>query len=482
MGNGLRTNDRQRKAAKGGGHEDLKTIVQSLGMVLIIIGILTVIPLLVAAFYNEDMLPFFFVSVIPMISGMISVRFMSPEIEFQARHAAIAAALTYLIVSLLGTIPFTYYGMGLLDSFFESMSGWTTTGLTMISDVETMPKSLLFWRSFMQWLGGVGVIVLLLAILSTGRASLRLYQAEARKERIKPRLVSTARLIWWIYIVYTLVGIFLFFIAGMSTFEATNHSMTAISTGGFSVKNASFAAYNSFEIEIVGMFLMLLGGVNFYVHYKFLTGDKGFLFRDLQVKAMIAIIIISTLLIGLTSLSFRNALFQSVSALTNAGLSTADVSVLDDFSKSVLSLLMIIGGSAGSTSGALKIIRVVIILKLIYWWIKQTLLPEHAVFSRRLDGVELGPDIAQEAAVFSLLYFVILGAGALSLMYLGYSGADSVFEVAAAQGNVGLSSGVTSSVLDPWGKIVLIFNMWVGRLEIIPVLVLGQSLFGFRRI
>jgi trk system potassium uptake protein TrkH len=482
MGNGFLSTGKQEKTEKRKGHEDLKTILQSLGMALIIIGILTVAPLLVAAFTNEDLLPFFFVSVIPMVFGMLFVKLFSPEIEFQARHAAIAAALTYLIVSLLGTLPFMYYGMGFLDSFFESMSGWTTTGLTMISDVESMPNSLLFWRSFMQWLGGVGVIVLLLAILSTGRASLRLYQAEARKERIKPRLVSTARLIWWIYIVYTLVGIFLFFIAGMSTFEATNHSMTALSTGGFSVKNASLGAYNSFEIEIVGIFLMLLGGINFFVHYKFLTGDKGFLFKDIQVRVMITILIVSTFLIGMTSLSFRDALFQSVSALTNAGLSTADVSILDDFSKSILTLLMIIGGSAGSTSGALKIIRVVIILKLIYWWIKQTLLPEHAVFSRRLDGVELGPDIAQEATVFSLLYFVILGAGALSLMYLGYSGADSVFEVAAAQGNVGLSSGITSPSLDPLGKLVIIFNMWVGRLEIIPVLVLGQSLFGFRRI
>jgi trk system potassium uptake protein TrkH len=341
-----------------------------------------------------------------------------------------------------------FYGMSFLDSFFEAVSGWTTTGLTMIVDVEVMPRSLLFWRSFTQWLGGVGIIVLLLAV----RASLRLYQAEARKERIKPRLISTARLIWWIYIVYTLVGVFLFFIAGMSGFDAVNHSMVALATGGFSVKNASLAAYESFEIEMVGMFLMLLGGINFFVHYKFLTGDKKFLYKDLQLRGVILVITISTLLIGLTQLGLRPALFQSVSALT------------------------------GSTSGALKMIRIIIIVKLIYWWIKQTLLPEHAIISRRLGGEELDPEVIHEATVFSLLYFVLLGGGALSLMYLGFDGVDSLFEIASAQGNVGLSSGITGPGLSPFGKLVLIFNMWVGRLEIVPVLVLAQSLFGFMSI
>ncbi len=461
-------------------HHDLLIILQSIGMVLIIVGVLTIIPLFVAAFYNDDLSPFFLVSVIPMVSGIGIVRLSGTEIDFQARHAAISAALTYLIVSVIGALPFTYYGMGFLDAFFEAMSGWTTTGLTMIADVESLPRSLLFWRSFTQWLGGVGIIVLLLTVLSTGRATLRLYQAEARKERIKPRLVSTARLIWWIYIIYTFAGIFLFFIAGMSEFDAVNHSMVALSTGGFSVRNNSLAAYSSIEIELVGIFLMLLGGINFFVHYKFLTGDKRSLLRDLQFRGMAAILLISTILLGLTALDIRTALFQSVSALTNAGLSTADVSAFNDFTKSILTTLMIIGGSAGSTSGALKIIRVLIIVKVIYWWIKQAVLPEHAVISRRLGGLELESDVIHEATVFSLLYIITLGAGALSLMFLGYSGVDSIFEVSAAQGNVGLSSGITGADLNPFGKIVLIFHMWVGRLEIIPVLVLGQSLFGFR--
>jgi trk system potassium uptake protein TrkH len=462
------------------GHPDIKIVLHSLGMVFIVLGVLTIVPLLVSAYYNEDLSPFFIVSVLPLLIGIAIAKLFTVETEFRAKHAAIAAALTYLIASLIGTVPFIYYGIGFLDSFFEAMSGWTTTGLTMISDVEIMPRSLLFWRSFMQWLGGVGIIVLLLAVLSTGRASLRLYQAEARKERIKPRLVSTARLIWWIYLIYTAVGILLFYVAGMSVFEAVNHAMTALSTGGFSVKNASLGAYGSLEIELVAIFLMLLGGINFFVHYKFLTGDKKFLLKDIQFRAMVLVLLISTILVGLKILDFRVALFQGVTALTNAGLSTTNIAALDDFSKSILTLLMVIGGSAGSTSGAIKIIRMVIIFKLIYWWVQQSLLPEHAVMSRQMNGVELTPAEIHETTVFALLYFIILGSSALFLMFLGFNGVDAMFEVAAAQGNVGLSSGITAAGLDPFGKIILIFNMWIGRLEIIPVLVLAQSILGLR--
>lgn len=459
-------------------HSDLFIILNSLSAVLIIVGALGVIPLIVSVYYQESIQPFLIISVLPLILGAAFRRVSQNENEIQRKHATIAAAMTYLIVSLIGMIPFSYYGMGGLDAFFEAMSGWTTTGLTMIGSVESMPQSLLFWRSYIQWLGGVGIIVLLLAVLSTGRASSRLYQAEARKERIKPRLISTARLIWWIYIAYTGMGILLFYLAGMSEFDAVNHAMTAISTGGFSVKDASLAAYDNVGIEIVAMILMLLGGINFVVHYKFFTGERGSLLKDLQVRAMIFILLISTLLISYKALDIRSGLFQSVSALTNAGLSTTKVSLLDDFSKSVLTLLMVIGGSAGSTSGALKIIRVVIIFKLVYWWIRQSTLPEHAVITRRIAGVELEQEMIHETTVYSLMYIIILGASALTLMFLGYTGADAMFEVAAAQGNVGLSSGITGAALEPLGKIMLIFNMWIGRLEIIPVLALIQTIIG----
>ncbi len=460
-------------------HRDLFVILNSLGSVMIIAGMLGVIPLIVSVYYKEDIQPFLLVSVLPSVIGTAVRRVSQGQNEIQTKHATIAAALTYLMVSLIGMIPFSYYGMGGLDAFFEAMSGWTTTGLTMMNDVEIMPKSLLFWRSYTQWLGGVGIIVLLLAVLSTGRASARLYQAEARKERIKPRLISTARLIWWIYIAYTGMGIILFYLAGMNEFDAVNHAMTAISTGGFSVKNASLEAYDNMGIEVVAIMLMLLGGMNFVVHYKFFTGERGSLSKDLQVRAtIVSTLLITVLLISYKTLDFRSGLFQSVSAITTTGFSSTNITLLDDFSKSVLTLLMAIGASAGSTGGALKIIRIVIIFKLIYWWIRQSTMPEHAVITRRVAGIELEPEMIHETTVYSLMYIIILGASGLALMFLGYSGTDAMFEVASAQGNVGLSSGITGAALEPAGKILLIFNMWIGRLEIIPVLALIQTIIG----
>ncbi|HDH28843.1 MAG TPA: TrkH family potassium uptake protein, partial [Euryarchaeota archaeon] len=166
-------------------HPDLKVIIQSLSMIFIVIGVLAVVPLIVTAYYNEALTPFVLISVIPILLGVAIELLFKGEIELQVKHAAIAAALTYLLASALGALPFMYYGMGFLDSFFEAMSGWTTTGLSMIADVESMPRSILFWRSFMQWLGGVGVIVLMLVILAgTGSAASKLYQAEARKDRL----------------------------------------------------------------------------------------------------------------------------------------------------------------------------------------------------------------------------------------------------------------------------------------------------------
>ncbi|RMF90350.1 MAG: TrkH family potassium uptake protein [Methanobacteriota archaeon] len=466
---------------RNGGHPDLRIILQSLGMVFIVIGILAVAPLLVAAYYNEALAPFFLVSVLPLVLGISTVTLLKEEAELQVKHATIAAALTYLLAALLGSLPFMYYGMGFLDSFFEAMSGWTTTGLTMIADVEAMPRSILFWRSYMQWLGGIGVIVLMLVVLAgAGTAASKLYQAEARKDRLKPRLLTTVRLIWWIYLLYTLAGILLYYLAGMGVFDAVNHTMAALSTGGFSTKNANIQGFNSLGIEIVSIFLMLLGATNFLVHYKVLTGQRGAFLRDMEARTLYAIAIAGGLALSLKIPGLRHSIFQSVSSLTTTGFSSIDFAQLDSFSKLVMSFLMMIGASTGSTGGAIKIMRLVIVVYLILWWVQKTLLPEHAVITKNIGGAEFSDQDLQETVVFFLLYLFIFSFGVLVFVYLGYPAIDSIFEVASAQGDVGLSVGLTRTALHPLGKLLLIFDMWIGRLEIIPVLVLAQALLGFR--
>ncbi|GBE56210.1 trk system potassium uptake protein TrkG [archaeon BMS3Bbin16] len=458
-------------------HPDLKVIIQSLSMIFIVIGVLAVVPLIVTAYYNEALTPFVLISVIPILLGVAIELLFKGEIELQVKHAAIAAALTYLLASALGALPFMYYGMGFLDSFFEAMSGWTTTGLSMIADVESMPRSILFWRSFMQWLGGVGVIVLMLVILAgTGSAASKLYQAEARKDRLKPRLLSTVRLIWWIYIIYTVLGILLYYVAGMSVFDSVNHTMAALSTGGFSTNNLNIQGFNSLGVEVVSIFLMLLGATNFLVHYKVLTGNRLAFLKDIEARTMYILAFAGAVALSLKMPSVRGALFQSVSALTTTGFGSINFTVLDDFSKLLMSFLMIAGASTGSTGGALKIIRLIIVVKLIFWWIQEKILPEHAVITRRISGVELSDADLEEPAIYLLLYLFIFSMGVLIFVYLGYPTIDSIFEVASAQGDVGLSVGLTGVSLHPVGKLVLIFGMWIGRLEIIPVLILAQSI------
>ncbi len=462
-------------------HPDLKAVSQSLGMVFIVIGLLGLVPLLVSLFYNEDITPFMAVSVLPLAAGMVITRFYQGEIDLRVKHAAIAAALTYLIAAILGAVPFMYYGMGLLDSVFEAMSGWTTTGLTMIADVEAMPRSLLFWRSFMQWLGGVGVIVLMLVILAgTGSAAEKLYQAEARKDRIKPRLLSTVRLIWWIYLIYSLAGILLYYLAGMTVFDAVNHSLSMLSTGGFSTRNLNIESFGSFGIELVTILIMMLGATNFLVHYKVLTGRRSALFRDLETRSLFLITILGALVLFLKVPSLRASLFQAVSAITTTGSSSIDVTALGEFPKLAMSFMMMVGANTGSTGGGFKIIRFIIVLKLMAWWIKEKLLPEHAVITKKLSGVELTSENLQEPAVFLLLYLFIFSLGTLAFTYMGYPTVDAIFEVVSAQSNVGLSAGITRAGLEPLGKALLIFHMWIGRLEIIPVLVLAESILRIR--
>lgn len=460
------------------GHPDLKTVAQAMGMVFIVLGVLSVIPLLVSAFYDEDLIPFTILAIIPLIVGIAVVRLIPGEVEIQYKHAATAAALTYLFASFLGAVPFMYYGMEFLDSVFEAMSGWTTTGLSMIVNVEAMPKSILFWRSYMQWLGGVGVIVLMIFILSgIGPAASKLYQAEARKDRLKPRLISTVRLILWIYLVYTLIGILLYFLAGMNLFDAVNHTMAALSTGGFSTSNQNIQSYNSLGIEIVSIFLMILGATNFLVHYRVLTGNRKAFFTNVEARAMYALMFAGGLALMVKIPSFRHAMFQSVSSLTTTGFSSIDLTKIGDFPKLIMSFLMIGGASTGSTGGAVKILRIIIVLKLMYWWIKESLLPQHAVITKKLGDVELSLEDLYEPAVYFLLYLFIFSLGVIIMVFLGYPVIDSIFEVASAQGDVGLAVGLTGPALHPVAKVLFIFDMWIGRLEILPVLVLIESLF-----
>ncbi|MCX6819228.1 MAG: TrkH family potassium uptake protein [Candidatus Aenigmarchaeota archaeon] len=409
-----------------------------------------------------------------MVSYFIS-KHIKIEKTTEFRHALVVVALIWLIAALLSAIPFVFVlKMNFLDSFFEAMSAWTTTGLTVINNVEAVPFTLLFWRSFMQWVGGIGIVVAVLGgVFKLGSS---MFFAEAREEKIKPNVINTIRTILWIYLFYTSFGFVLLVIFGMPVFDSINHVMTAISTGGMSVKNSSISYYNNIYIEMVLMFIMLCGSISFLSHFNLLKGNIRYFIRDLQLRSLVILLLIAFFVLMLFISPAREAAFQVISASSGTGFSTADLSAWNDFSKSVLILLMVVGGCAGSTAGGLKLIRVITLFKSAYWNLRMLMTPGVVINKKIGDKILKNQDI-RVTLIFILLYIMFLLLGSFVFMGLGFSGTNSFFEVASAQGNVGLSTGITSASLHYLGKIMLIINMWVGRLEIWAIFIMISSIF-----
>ena len=497
--------------------ENLKVVLRDLGSILVLLGLLMLALIIIVYIFKEsDMLNVLFFTAFLTLGFGLLLRYMSfvkhkpdsiPRIrrfgllskyswrtakEPELKHAMITAAVAWLVVPAISSLFFIFIeGMHPLDSFFEAMSGWTGTGLTMVAHPSTLTHTMQFWRSLMQWIGGIGVIVLMVSILARpGTASFMLYKAEAREEKIHPSIISTVRIIWWIYLTLTSVGIVLFYLAGMSLWESINHAMTAIGTGGFSITENSMAFYNNSIIEMAIIPIMLLGAIPFLIHYRVLTGNFRAFLNDMQCRALFALILL--LLIPLlienyiTSYgnivnSLRFSSFQLISGITCTGFQTTNVHLWSGTALGLVSMAMLIGGGAGSTAGGIKVIRAVIVWKNISWSLTRSTLPIRAIKSFRFGDKLLNEDqmtrILSEANLIIILWilFLLVGVGVLSHVVPGYTLSEIIFEVASAQGNVGLSTGITSASLSSIGKVMLILNMWIGRLEIIPVLMLVRA-------
>ncbi len=498
----------------------IRTVLRDIGTIFIVIGIVSFTVLLVPIFFQEyepytpynGLTVIFITSAVFILIGLPLYYVFRRATQTNFKTAMITAACTWVFVSLIASIPFwlmpyniqTLQTMDILSGFFESMSGWTGTGLTMVDNEELLPFTLQFWRTFIQWIGGVGVIVLTLSILARpGTGSYVLYKSEGRENKTHPSVVSTVRSIWRIYIFYTLIGMLSliligFFIPGeMNIWESLNHAMCGLATGGFSVTDDSMAGFGGMS-QCVIVVLMILGSIAFASHLDLLKGRFKKFFSDPQNKALIFIIIIGVLVLlfinikwsmnfSLIASAFPVAAFQFVSALSCTGFQT--VNTFTDWSeaaKLVLSIAMIIGGAAGSTAGGIKLFRVVLLYKGIGWRVKRTLSSPRRVFVHKFGEKSLSTEIVNnlinEAAIITCLWVAILFASILFLseLYPDYSLGTVIFEVCSAQGNVGLQ-GITQYGMYDSAKLMLILNMWIGRLEIIPIIVLIRSLFGFRK-
>jgi trk system potassium uptake protein TrkH len=463
---------------------DVYTILHYLGMIMQGIGLMFILPLVISLIYREDnYLGFIIALIISIIVGKLLNIFFKDHKKMRLKHGMIISSLVWIWAGLMGAIAMIIsIDISFLNAFFENMSGWTCTGFTIFPNINSLPKSILFLRCLEQWLGGLGVVVVVLGIsVRSGTVAKKLYQSEAREEKIKPSIHNTLHKTLKIYLLYTAIGIILYILAGMPIFDSICTTFTSISTGGMAIKNNSLAYYHNDYINIITMILMILGATSFVVHYNVIKSRGKSLINDLQFKTLILIIISASLIVYIFSnLMPMNIVFHMISALTSTGATITSINTMNNWPSFILIItiiLMLIGGSSGSTVGAIKLNRVIIFLKGIISNIKSIISPEGRVIIMKISGQSISDKAIQESTGYICLYISFIFISWIVFTGYGFDSFNSLFEIVSAQGNVGLSTGIVDESLDPLLKILLIFNMWIGRLEIIPVIVTVRSMF-----
>ena len=450
------------------------------------IGVMCLIPLIFDLIYFEfDILSFVIPGLISILLGFFGLKYFDEKTKKKMRlkHGMIISSFAWLWASIIGGVVFTLAtNIPLLDGIFESMSALTGTGITMFMDVEVLPHSILFFRALEQWIGGLGVVVMVIGVLTKpGSVSSKLYHSEARDERIKPSIKATMEKTIEIYAIYTVAGIILYVLAGMPLFDSICNTFHIISTGGMSVKNANMGYYHNDIIYFISIVLMILGATSFLVHYKVIKTRGKSLLGDLQFQIIISIIAVVTLMLYLVSnIVPMELLFTAVSAMTTTGASVALPSTMagwPSFVNVCMMCLMLMGGSNGSTVGAIKLVRMITYFKGIYRHVREILSPDGRVVPIKLHGHTIPEKSIAQAGNFITLYMMfIMFTWALFCLF-GYDPFRSLFAAMTLQGNNGLELGIINYTLNPILKIVSMFDMWTGRLEIYPVLITLRAFF-----
>lgn len=478
---------------------NFKIILNVVGFLLLLTGGLMLPGIIFSLYYGDDDVFAILISVfITSLSGLIVWFFTKDADKHQLgkREGYLIVTLGWIVMSAFGSIPFIIHGSitSFTDAFFETMSGFTTTGATILVDIEKLPAGLLFWRSMTQWIGGMGIIVLSIAILPLlGIGGMQLFTAEVpgiTKDKFHPRVKETAKRLWIIYVILTASEVLLLIIGGLNFFDAINHSFTTMATGGFSTKNASTAHFDSPFVQYVFIFFMFLAGMNFSLHYYALHWKFDVFKKNSEFKLYIIFIISATILIMFVHRphhdfhleeAFRQTLFHVISLVTTTGYVSSDYENWAPFSRIVFFILLFIGGCTGSTGGGIKFARHSLLLKN-SWLEFRRLVHPRAIIPVRFNNKAVSPEIISNVQAFFLIYILIFVLGSVVLSLIGLDFFTAIGAAATSLGNVGPGLGVVGPVgnfssLPDLSKWILSFFMLIGRLELFTVLLLFSPAF-----
>lgn len=477
---------------------NLKVIVSVISILLIGEGVFMTFGIPFSIYFKDGSWPSLLISGgITAFSGGV-LWFLTRKKErntVNKREGYVIVALTWIVISLFGTLPFILSGAitSFTHAFFETMSGFTTTGATILTDIESLPKGILFWRSLTHWLGGMGIIVLTVAILPfLGVGGMQLYAAEmpgVKKDKLHPRITVTAKRLWLIYLILTVAQTILLMFGGMDLFDGLCHSFGTVATGGFSTKNDSVAGFSPYIQYVITVF-MVLAGTNFTLHYFTMHGRVREAIRNEEFRKYIYLMAFVTLIIfgwmlfrnyAGTESSFRAALFQVVSIMTTTGYITSDYLTWPNELWIFIFILMFVGGMAGSTGGGIKVLRQLLLVKNAMLELRRALHPQ-AIIPVRFNGQAVSQDIIFKVMAFFQIYIMVFILGILTMSLLGLDFNSAVGASIATLGNIGPGLGVVGPVgnyadIHDLGKWFLSFMMLVGRLELFTIMILFSSAF-----
>lgn len=472
---------------------NIKLTLKTIGQVLLVESALMLIPLAVALLCGGGDAMAILISLIITAAAGELLSLLKPRSDnLRAREGFAVVALGWILVSFFGCLPFRLHGCipKLVDAYFETVSGFTTTGATILTDVEVLPKGLLFWRSFSHWVGGMGVLVLSLALLpKMGARSIHLMRAESpgpAVDKLVPRVGNNAKILYYLYISLTAAMLVCLLLTGMNLYDALIHTFGAAGTGGFSNYNASVGAFDSPAAEIITGVFMALFGVNFSIYYYILRRNWGAVKHNSELWTYLSMMLVSSVVIAVNILpmyghsfftSLRYSFFQVSSIMTTTGYATADFDLWPQLSRTLLTALMLVGASAGSTGGGLKVVRMQLLVKSGVREIRHTVHPK-SVNTIKMDGRTVSDSVLNGVQSFFFMYILVLIVSVLLISFDGYDLETNLTAVLSALSNIGPGFNLVGptrnfSIFSDFSTFVLSMDMLIGRLEIFPMLMLA---------